>query len=77
MQMETDDGAAVYIEMKGISKDDDSGAHTAVRFETGDEKYAWLNYVLAVGVSSLDRPPPPPLNSLIHVFKVRVAHVKP
>lgn len=51
----TDDGAVVYMEYKGIlSSGDDRKARTAPQFQTGDERYAWLNSVqgVAIGVPS-------------------------
>jgi hypothetical protein len=51
--VETDDGAAVFIQYNGRS--DASGGfgscpnYIAPRFETGDERYAWLNRIQAVG----------------------------
>ena len=50
--LETDDGALIYVTYNG--RVDLSGglegaiAYTAPRFETGDERYAWLNKIQAV-----------------------------
>lgn len=56
----TDDGANIYVRYSGVLQFDDamfSGGETQfgdtyfvtqVRFETGTEKYAWLNRVVAV-----------------------------
>jgi hypothetical protein len=62
---ETDDGARIYVQYHGILVFNDkltqalaSGGETQYgdtrfftqpRFETGDERYAWLNSVVAVG----------------------------
>lgn len=55
---ETDDGAVVYIQYNGRT-DVSNGAgaapiYVAPRFETGDERYAWLNKIQAVGKGTLD-----------------------
>ena len=44
----TDDGASIYMTYTGVGVTDADGAmkiRTAPRFETGDERYAWLNNV--------------------------------
>ena len=49
--METDDGALVYVTYTGrrdFSEGMDAPVYTAPRFETGDERYAWLNTVVGV-----------------------------
>ncbi len=46
--LHTDDGASIYVSYNGILKDGE--IRTAPLFETGDERYAWLNHVQAVGV---------------------------
>jgi Protein of unknown function (DUF3237) len=46
--LETHDGAAIYMTYRGIAKDSASWIRTAPMFETGDERYAWLNSVQAV-----------------------------
>jgi hypothetical protein len=54
----TDDGAAVWVELDGIATLRPSdGARvfvTSFRFRTGDERYQWLNTVLAVLEGVLD-----------------------
>lgn len=52
--LSTDDGAVIYTHYYGRS--DLSGGmnlpatiYVAPRFETGDERYAWLNRILAIG----------------------------
>lgn len=65
MTFVTDDGANVYVSYTGLLEMNDAmragldeGRETAfgdnaftthVRFESGDERYAWLNRVIAVG----------------------------
>ncbi|MBV8303244.1 MAG: DUF3237 domain-containing protein [Acidimicrobiia bacterium] len=55
--VETHDGAAVFVQYNGRS--DVSGGfgtrpnYIAPRFETGDERYAWLNKIQAVGKGAL------------------------
>ena len=56
MTMETHDGAIVFVQYHGKV---DLGVspnviRVAPRFETGDERYAWLNAVQAVGVGTSD-----------------------
>ena len=55
--LETDDGAIVYVAYGGrIDLTDGLGAspiYVAPTFETGDERYAWLNVVQAVGKGDL------------------------
>jgi hypothetical protein len=64
MLIETHDGALVYVEYDGRVVD--SVARTAPRFETGDERYKWLNAVQAVAKGTVD-------NSVItyDVYEVR------
>ncbi|WCO65688.1 DUF3237 domain-containing protein [Iamia majanohamensis] len=56
--IETDDGALVYMTYGGRMdlSQGQGGApiYTAPRFETGDERYAWLNLVQAVAKGTLD-----------------------
>jgi len=51
--VETDDGAAIFIEYCGRSDASEGfGSRPnfiAPRFESGDERYAWLNRIQAVG----------------------------
>jgi hypothetical protein len=55
---EIDDGAVVFVQYTGRSDvSQGPGAapiYVAPRFETGDERYAWLNAVQAVGKGTLD-----------------------
>ncbi len=50
--LETEDGAAIYVTYNGIGvlKDRKLVLRTAPLFETGDQRYAWLNSVQAVGL---------------------------
>lgn len=52
--LQTDDGAAIYMAYSGIGVRGENGLalRTAPVFETGDERYAWLNSVQAVGTGS-------------------------
>lgn len=52
--LQTDDGAAIYMAYSGIGVRGEDGLtlRTAPLFETGDERYAWLNQVQAVGTGS-------------------------
>ncbi|MGE5333204.1 MAG: DUF3237 domain-containing protein [Nitrososphaerota archaeon] len=55
LTMETDDGALIYVEYGGrrdfsqVFQGRDTPVYIAPRFETGDERYAWLNRIQAVG----------------------------
>jgi hypothetical protein len=48
----TDDGAAIYCSYVGIMRNVDGvmQARGAPQFETGDERYAWLNPLQGVGI---------------------------
>ena len=54
MALQTDDGAVIFVQYNG-RMDLSRGfqfpmtAYVAPRFETGDERYAWLNRIQAVG----------------------------
>lgn len=55
LQLVTDDGEAILMAYQGIGKPNDDGTtsvRTAPTFETGAEKYAWLNDVQAVGIGT-------------------------
>ena len=57
MLLETDDGALVFVQYHGridLSPGGDAVAFAAPRFETGDERYAWLNKIQAVGKGAFD-----------------------
>ena len=54
--VETDDGALIFIQYNGrldISKPA-GPVYAAPRFETGDDRYRWLNLVQAVAKGTLD-----------------------
>ncbi len=50
--LRTEDGACILVTYNGIVRtvDGKSTIRTAPLFETGDERYAWLNTVQAVGI---------------------------
>jgi hypothetical protein len=50
----TDDGAAIFVSYTGLMRNVDGvmQARGAPLFETGDERYAWLNGVLGVGIGT-------------------------
>jgi hypothetical protein len=55
--VETHDGALVFIQYDGrvdLSRGPGPPIFIAPRFETGDERYQWLNRILAVGKGSVD-----------------------
>lgn len=56
-QIETDDGALIYVQYEGrqdLSQGTGAPLYVAPTFQTGDERYAWLNKVQAVGKGALD-----------------------
>ena len=51
--MKTHDGAEILVTYSGVGQAQQDGSlkiRTAPTFETGDERYAWLNDVQAVGI---------------------------
>ena len=54
--LQTDDGASILVTYNGIGVvvDGQLKARCAPLFETGDERYAWLNNIQAVGIGGLD-----------------------
>jgi hypothetical protein len=52
--LRTEDGADVYMTYGGIGLDGGARLRTAPTFETGDERYAWLNAVQAVATGASD-----------------------
>jgi len=52
----TDDGAVILMTYRGIGWRDEATMHirSAPLFETGDERYAWLTRVQAVGIGRRD-----------------------
>ncbi len=55
LSLMTDDGAAILVSYNGIGVVEDGvfKARSAPLFETGDERYAWLNNIQAVGVGGV------------------------
>ena len=53
----TDDGAVIYMAYNGVGMvvEGKNVIRSAPLFETGDERYAWLNRVQAVGIGRSDR----------------------
>lgn len=57
--LRTDDGADIYVTYTGFGTRNENGTtriRTAPRFETGDERYAWLNnlFCVAIGTTTPD-----------------------
>ena len=57
--LKTDDGADIYVTYTGFGTPNGDGTasiRTAPRFETGDERYAWLNnlFTVAIGKTTPD-----------------------
>ena len=52
MLIETDDGALIFMQYLGRVRD--GILYSAPRFETGDDRYRWLNTVQAVAKGSSD-----------------------
>lgn len=56
MTLRTDDGATVLVQYTGrldASRGFPATVYVAPRFETGDERYAWLNRIQAIGKGTL------------------------
>jgi len=59
LTLETDDGALIYVEYQGrrdiagVEQGRDTPVYIAPRFETGDDRYAWLNTIQAVGKGTM------------------------
>jgi hypothetical protein len=55
LTLRTEDGAVILVTYNGIGvvEDGQLKARSAPLFETGDERYAWLNHVQAVGIGGL------------------------
>jgi hypothetical protein len=59
LSFRTDDGADIYVTYTGFATRNEDGTadiRTAPRFETGDERYAWLNnlFCVAMGTTTPD-----------------------
>tara|TARA_A100001037_G_scaffold279515_1_gene281440 strand:- start:649 stop:1077 length:429 start_codon:yes stop_codon:yes gene_type:complete len=52
--LKTDDGAFIYVEYQGRADMSTGLIATAPTFQTGDERYAWLNNVQAVAAGQLN-----------------------
>jgi len=54
LTLETNDGALILMTYEGVGRRTEQGydLRTAPRFETGDERYRWLNEVQAVAVGT-------------------------
>jgi hypothetical protein len=56
LTLETDDGALIYVQYGGRGDLNNAAGvffYTTPQFETGDERYAWLNRIQAVGKGTL------------------------
>jgi uncharacterized protein DUF3237 len=51
--LETDDGAWIFMKFKGILTEGGARLRTAPLFETGDQRYTWLNAVQAVALGAV------------------------
>jgi hypothetical protein len=51
--LETDDGATILMQFKGILTEGGARLRTAPLFETGDERYTWLNTTQAVALGAV------------------------
>lgn len=55
--LNTNDGATIYLTYNGVGVADANGVlqlKTAPTFEVGDERYAWLNNLQAIGIGHSD-----------------------
>ncbi|MEX2237131.1 MAG: DUF3237 domain-containing protein [Dehalococcoidia bacterium] len=84
--LKTDDGALIFAHYRGVLKaepailarfagDDPPGPdefyfRTTPRFETGDERYAWLNSVVCVGIGRPAHIPNKPNQATYRVFQI-------
>jgi hypothetical protein len=50
--LRTDDGADILMTYRGVSSDGGKTIRSAPSFETGDERYAWLNSVQGVATGT-------------------------
>ena len=58
LTLETDDGATVFVQYTGrldVSRGYPMTVYVTPRFETSDERYAWLNRIQAIGKGSLNQ----------------------
>jgi hypothetical protein len=51
--LETEDGALILMHYSGVFAQGASYIRSAPLFETGDERYAWINDVLSIGLGSI------------------------
>ncbi|KAF2848034.1 hypothetical protein T440DRAFT_470619 [Plenodomus tracheiphilus IPT5] len=51
-QLQTDNGANIYVQTSGAMQPDKT-VHLRAVFETGDKEYYWLNNIVAVGILQL------------------------
>lgn len=59
VSLRTEDGADIYVTYTGFGKPNDDGSatiRTSPRFETGNERYTWLNglFCVALGTTTAD-----------------------
>ena len=54
LTLQTDDGAVVLVAYQGRGDAATGTSYSAPLFETGDERYAWLTRIQAVGKSTFD-----------------------
>ena len=52
--LQTDDGAAILMQYKGVGQAGGAAIRTAPLFETGDERYLWLNSMQGVAIGASD-----------------------
>jgi hypothetical protein len=52
--LETDDGALIFVEYSGRMDFAEQTAYATPSFQTGDERYQWLNRIQAVGKGKTD-----------------------
>lgn len=55
LSLRTDDGAEIYVTYTGFGTPGEDGAasiRTSPRFETGDERYSWLNGLFCVALGA-------------------------
>lgn len=71
MTMQTDDGAALLVTYRGRLLLDTGDIYSAPLFETGDERYQWLNRIQAVGKGGIEASDDGPQSVVYEVFELR------
>jgi hypothetical protein len=71
MTMQTDDGATLLVTYRGRLLLDTGDIYSAPLFETGDERYQWLNRIQAVGKGRIEADDDGAQTVVYEVFELR------